>query len=1122
MSLSIDQVKWINRMGGVALPLPAKGAAGGEADADDRLAELNDEFLAKREAEAAADLDRRDYLIAQSAAVVDKHREEIRKAFDFEVQIGNRVTGSTESMRDDKTGNQEKEVDTRDVTKRAQKGAKVKTMRDGKEDIALLSEATRAYAIIVAEQKRLEGATTSRSVLNASALTIEVEVVQLFDTKSIQDEFFTPLVRARIIPDNVIDGKFSATQSMISATNKIYIDEELKDGKNHASQLSSIGATFANIGGSVANLVTEQLGVDTTMVQGLIGAGVDLVTIGLTATAMGLGFEEADVSALCGKIPAAVGSMVGAVTGMPEVGKAVTAGGSAATSIGSAWIGRMRGKPVTASDITTLVKSCVLDMLSVAGGADGASPEVAKVTLLLTDAVSALDATKVAGIVGGLKKGNWKQVSGGVLSMLSDLAAAAPQLAADGAAVGGRTIGGDTASGLKATGAVVAAGTMLLSDTITAKSANDVAASLEKNLPGILGQVVASATGSAEAGTIAKEGSAAFGQIGVLLTLKATGKAVAPKDLATAMTAAITAVFDDVALAPGGSKAEVGVAKAELLKVAAAFGSSGDAATLLGNGPVADKKKAVAKLLVQMLLAAPGAAGAATAAAPGGGSEAEKAAAGLAQTQALLDTVTEQVEGARAKLAGAAADVAKIQKDLDDGYAKKAEAESEGLLDAFEKQRTEYEASIKAALQPGGDEKLIMTMIADMKRQQAILSVAITVGSAGAEIAAQFFSPLAIGKELLVMIANIAIAVQRARDLKKMLDARQWAESAVSVYRSSIDNFVKNQAEQLTEHSIKAAMNALRIAAEVAATAYPKAKVVATAVSIAQAGVNASFALYQEADLIWAWSVTKDALADLEDRKLGLKARRVNATLAKYCIAYGATEQKDPVAVKTMNEVGLTTDMLQSEGAGVTLVKRFLEARFPEDAVVGGSWNPTAEWLKTMPAPKLETVSLFGCYKRMAAAGTAYFDTVPAALGTPSNAAVGAMNGFAAASKVFAAASKATAPLLEPGKAKGAAQPARQALLDALVKETAAGTEARRLLGAFQASMTASAEALKALKDAKRFATFQAEAQMLVLQYRSLAQDELDKLEMDLLTPLLERKRLEALLAAPPVEQQAA
>ncbi len=1112
MSLNAEQVTWINRMGGLKLPVPATPGAPkkGAGEEDGLLAE----FLAKRDEEMAADAERKDYLLAQAAASVDKQSDVLRAAFDFEIRVGNRLTGSTEKMRDDKKGNQETEVDTVDVNNRARKGDKVRTMKDGKEDITLLSKATNAFSTVVAEQKRLETATTTRSLLKKGAEAIESEIVPLFTTKEIGDGFFTPLVRARLISDNVVTDKYSATQQMIDATNTIYIDEELKNGTDRASNLSQIGGTFASIGGSVANLVTEQFGVDSTMVQGVIEAGVELVSLGITAGAMGLGFEEADVSSLCSKIPAAVGNLVGAATGMPEIGTVVTASGSGAVSIGSFWISRVKGKPVTADDITDLVKSCVLDMMN----GLKAVPEpkqVAEVAVLLADAASAIDASKVSGIAAGLKKGDWKAVTGGVLSMLSDFAAAAPQVTADGLAVGGITLGDNASEGLTAAGKIVAKGTLLLSDTITAKDANDVAASMAKNIPGIIGQVVGVASSSPEAAQVAKDAAKAFGQVGILLTKKATNQPISPQDLAAAMTAAVNAVFDDVALAPGGDNPEVAVAQTQLLAAISSFGSSGDATTLLGNGPVADKKKAVAKLLLQMLLAAPGAASAVAGAAPG--DAAATAADGLDQAQTLLDTITEQVEGAQERLASAKAEIDAIQKELDDGYAKKAEDESGELIDEFERTRAEYQASVKAALQPGGDQKVIMKMIADMKKQQAVMAIAISVGSAGAEVAAQFFAPLAVGKELLVMTANIAIAIERARDLKKMLDARQWAESAVSVYRTSIDNFVKNQSEQLTEHSIKAAMNALRIAAEVAATAYPKAKVVATAVSIAQSGVNAGFALYKEVDMRHAWSVTKEALADTKNRKLGLKARRLNATLAKYSIAYGAYTEKDPVAVKTMNEIGLTNDMLQSEEAGVKLVKLFLETRFHEDPKVGGKWDTTVDWQKGLAEPRLASVSLFGCFKRIGTAAAPYFATVPAALIAPPNAAVGAMNQYMKFAKQHEDAAKNTDKLRDAGKAKGATEAQMKDFLAALVAETDAGLEARRLLKDFMTATTACTAAITGLaasKDAAGFPKFQSEAMMLVVAYRDLAADELGQLESDLLTPQLERNRMTAALKA--------
>lgn len=1117
MALTTEQAEWIKSYTRLDVALtvePSNEEDGSEPkESEDRLAALRVTFLQTREDEEIAAQDKKEMLLTKANDAVFAYKDVLRAAFDF--QMGSER--KKEVMRDDKHGNQESEVGGENLRKRSAKGEKISTYdKDGNEDISLLSKASNAYDIVVKEKTRLTSAMRVRSKLIEKDVRIEEELVPLFVNDEVTDLFFTPLVRARLIPDGVITNDFSATQRMINASNKIYIEEELAGASDPTSNANEIGGTIAGIAGSIATMVTQSVGVDSSMSKGLIEAGVALISLGIDTTTLALGIEDSDVTDLCGKVPGIIGTVVGAVTGNPDIGDAIKGGGQLAVRIGATGVAKLKGKNVSAQDIGNLIKDCVVEVLSEAASNLSNDRKAGEVCKLLGDMISPIDIAKAAGIGAAMQKGDWKAISSGIISMLADFAAEAPTLADDGMALSGRAASTELSTALSDAGPIVKQSLDLVAGCLTADTADEVADKLASGLPDILGKVVGAATAGVtdiNVDQIVKGGAGTLATAAKMIKDKAKGNAVDPAKVQSllqgfideALTSATDAVPKDSTTAK-----ELGAVQSSLSGII----GSADVTALLSAKSPADAKKAASKMLVTILLSAPGSAG--DLASDSGTSTGSEVGDKLKQAQDIIDKIKDAGDQAKQRLEQANTEIEAIRKEMAEQHDAEAEKEADELMDQFEKDRAEFQQLVKNALRPDGQQKLIMKMIADMKRDQAIMQMAISLGSAGVEVAAQFFAPLAIGKEILKMVAHLAAVIQRAQDLKKFLDAQQWAESAVSVYRSSIDNFLKNQADQLSEHSIKAAMCALRVASESAAVGFPAAKAVSAGVLIAQSAVDAGFSIYKETQMHQAWMTTKEALADPDDRKLGLKARRLNPTLAKYSIAYGALTERDPVAVKTMNEVGLTNDMLQSEEAGVKLVKIFLETRFPEDAKIAFKWDATAEWARNLPAPALEAPNIFNAFATISEQASVYFDGVPGALAKPPSALVGSLSRLTAQSKTHADAMKQTEKVREAGKKTDASEQELQAFRDALAAETEAGKQARRSATIAKTEAGKLVGTISGLKsqqgDPKAFTAFLAATTDIVATYRSLIDDQISQLEGDLLTPLVELTKAEVAL----------
>jgi hypothetical protein len=333
---------------------------------------------------------------------------------------------------------------------------------------------------------------------------------------------------------------------------------------------------------------------------------------------------------------------------------------------------------------------------------------------------------------------------------------------------------------------------------------------------------------------------------------------------------------------------------------------------------------------------------------------------------------------------------------------------------------------------------------------------------------------------------------------------------------------------------MKAAMCALRAATEIAASGYPACKAAAAGAALAQQAVDVGFMIYNETQMRAAWKITREWLGARNNRRLGLKAQRLNPTLAKYAIAYGAMDG-DPVATKTMNSIGLTNQMLQSEEAGVVLVKSWLEARFSEDQKITFKWETTQDWQKKLPEPALEQQNLFAAFAAMSEATKAFFGTPPAVVETPPNALVGSLNRYVSAAKTHEDLKKKTVtareayrtemdrvaalPKSPPGKPDPLAGPDTEVLRafsEALKAEADAGQDALRLANIFVPEATKVVTQVLGLSnetgDSNAFKGVRAGISDVVVAYRSLMEDEIEVLQSDLITPLMEQMRVTATL----------
>jgi hypothetical protein len=123
---------------------------------------------------------------------------------------------------------------------------------------------------------------------------------------------------------------------------------------------------------------------------------------------------------------------------------------------------------------------------------------------------------------------------------------------------------------------------------------------------------------------------------------------------------------------------------------------------------------------------------------------------------------------------------------------------------------------------------------------------------------------------------------------------------------------------------------------------------------------------FSKREMEGAWKAYVAALENPDNRKLQREALRKNATLAKYAVAWAATEGHDRMAQNAMTQCGLTPQVLEHEDTNAHKVVEYLETLFDTDPVVLKSSPNRPDWWPGPPELASRTWTKF----LAAAAGT--------------------------------------------------------------------------------------------------------------------------------------------------------
>jgi len=191
--------------------------------------------------------------------------------------------------------------------------------------------------------------------------------------------------------------------------------------------------------------------------------------------------------------------------------------------------------------------------------------------------------------------------------------------------------------------------------------------------------------------------------------------------------------------------------------------------------------------------------------------------------------------------------------------------------------------------------------------------------------------------------------------LVKSVEAHnKWCENTKIAYRSSsaygpaIEKMMTNARIHLSEDSVKIALDSLKLGSEVGRCFDPtgSATIVSASLTITSALVDYGYKMHKEVEIIKGWKAYVKARENPGDRKNARKALRMNSTLAKCCIAYGACIVKDPAAQDAIARCGLNPLTLASDKDVCAKLIDFLENEMSRDPNVLQVDKSPKKWKK--------------------------------------------------------------------------------------------------------------------------------------------------------------------------------
>lgn len=183
---------------------------------------------------------------------------------------------------------------------------------------------------------------------------------------------------------------------------------------------------------------------------------------------------------------------------------------------------------------------------------------------------------------------------------------------------------------------------------------------------------------------------------------------------------------------------------------------------------------------------------------------------------------------------------------------------------------------------------------------------------------------------------DIFLVVRATEMHNKWVESMEIAFRAYSGYAAGIEKTMENARITLSKESVKLVLDSLKLGAEIGRCFDPTgaASGVSAGLTMASALVEYGYEMNKEREIDAGWAAYKRAREDPANRKAARKALRMNSTLAKCCIAYGAVMAKDPAAQEAIRISGLSPAQLADSKDVAKKLISYLENELSDDPVV--------------------------------------------------------------------------------------------------------------------------------------------------------------------------------------------
>lgn len=797
----------------------------------------------------------------------------------------------------------------------------------------------------------------------------------LFEKEEMQAEFWTPLMRERILPESYIPAKYSETQQMIDATNKYYLDEI--DNRKEQGKLTPKSSRAKDILGSASEMMdlTSQMMGDFAPGSKEFKLATQLLSTGAAVLRQGVEtydkvkdrqFGDAASTALdiMGTLTQTVLEQCGVDKKTTKIVKTAFAAGSAAIAAGQAFA---KGLDGVEDGLNALSNVCARSLSAAVQATSGTTQ-----TNLKYAAATVPMAFKQAAIAKQIHQKVMDEDYAGIVTCLGDSMKDALQSA-------------QALREIKLTQGKTEEEAKKIKEQLD-KETDKLGAIFELSTSG--GEILVKTAITAKRGEYVAALNALIGGVGSSLN-KALVVAGLPKDqgkmIATYYNAAASAPAALQCLMNDPPKVDAALKKISGGISSACSQSGNDALAKVGTGLSMGLNAVATGLETKQLYAEKK---------YGEGIEAfVSGVKGQLDSVFQLSGVTVEIDEAedgggddpgvseetedddtppQLTLVNAAEEVTELLKGLKDiggdtaaaeksrQALQKAESElikkkADARKKADEEEATQILEEAKADLYAlseaqvsAAEASTIDALIAKMERDRMVMKLAQQIAEGGAAFLAKFVPALGAVSAGIKLAASLFAAGQRAQQLYKWLQVQDDLESAQSSLASSSRNFVKNQGDQLAHYAAQAIWAATELAGEIVKVAGPAGPAGAIIAAVATAGSAVQVVIEKHKsreELEAAWKITAKALRNPGNRKLGLQARALNGSLAKYSIAWGAIELKDPLARNAMKACDLNEASLNDENSNVDKVVAYLESFYEEDPSLYRELDEAPKWV---------------------------------------------------------------------------------------------------------------------------------------------------------------------------------